>query len=136
MKQSHRHYEFGTFEERLEHFCMLFKCNKPEILYEDGEPQLTDSLMDWIKENEANMDWLFAGNPSAMLSQWSKEQKRERRIVDLNKKLEPEKQAGFLALLTAVVEHNLPIEEPLQIFDKVVKEWRASKQNTDGFAVI
>lgn len=127
MKKSHRHYEFGTFNERLEHFCVLFEIDPPEITYEDGEPTLTDALMDWIKETNANMDWLFAGSPCAMLREWVKARGQEREILEINRQLEPEVQAGILALLKAVVDHKLPIEEPFQIFDKVVKDWRAKK---------
>jgi len=127
MKESHRHYQFGTFNERLENLCMLFEIAPPEIVYEDGEPTLTDGLMDWIKTNEVNMDWLFVGSPCAMLRVWAKDRGRTRRILEINSQLEPEVQQGLLALLKAVVDHNLPIADSMAVFDGVVKEFRAAK---------
>tara|TARA_R110002051_G_C8765357_1_gene502445 strand:- start:2089 stop:2517 length:429 start_codon:yes stop_codon:yes gene_type:complete len=126
LKTSH-HYKFGTFNERLEHLCMLFEIAPPEIVFEDGEPTLTDPFMEWIKANEVNMDWLFAGSPCAMLREWNKARGQERRMLDINSQLEPEVQQALLALLKAVVDHNLPIEESLAVFDGVVKEFRAAK---------
>lgn len=128
MPKPHHHYEFGDFEERLAHFCVLFEIEPPQILYEDGEPTLTDSFMDWIKETNADMNWLFAGSPCSMLREWTNARKQERRLLELKRQLEPEVQAGMLALMTAVVEHGLPIEEPLEIFDKVVSDWRANSE--------
>ena len=127
MTKSHRHYEFGRFQERLEHFCVLFEIDPPGILYEDGEPTLTDLLMEWIKETNANMDWLFAGSPCAMLRAWAKDRASEREMLEINRQLEPEVQAGLLTLLESVVTHKLPMEESLAVFDKVVKDWRAKK---------
>ncbi len=72
--------------------------------------------MEWIEENEADMDWLFTGSPSGMLRECWKRRINERDMIDTTSKLEPEIQAGFLALLTAVVVHKLPLEEPEQLF--------------------
>ncbi|WP_428927865.1 hypothetical protein [Marinibacterium sp. SX1] len=126
LPQSHRDYEFGSFSERLNHFCALFEIEPPEIIYVNGEPTLTDPLVDWIKETNANMDWLFAGIPDAMLREWCKRRDEDRSMIEINQQLEPEVQKGLLALLKAVVVHNLPMEEPLQTFDKVVRDWRAA----------
>lgn len=125
MKESHRHYEFGSLDERLEHICMLFEIDPPEIVYDKGEPTLTEPLLEWIKANEVNMDWLFAGSPCAMLREWSKARKQEKAIVEANHKLEPEVQAGMLAFLRAVVVHGVPMEEAEPLFSQVVKEFRS-----------
>lgn len=124
--KTHRDYEFGTFDGRLAHLCDLFEIDPPEIVYEDGQPTVTDGLMDWLKANNINLDWLFVGSPCSMLREWAKARGQEREIVEINEKLEPEVQAGMLALLKAVVTHKLPIEESLAIFDEVVREFRAA----------
>ncbi|MEM9966486.1 MAG: hypothetical protein AAF755_00150 [Pseudomonadota bacterium] len=125
--QASRHYTFGTFDERLAHICAALEIDPPKIAYGDGEVLLTDALMGWIETHEVNMDWLFSGNPCAMVRTWSKSRGGGRRLLEIEKQLEPEVQAGMRALLRAVVENKLPIEEPLQIFDKVVKDWRAAQ---------
>ncbi|WP_300071133.1 hypothetical protein [uncultured Ruegeria sp.] len=130
MKQSHRHYEFGTFSERLEHICLLLEVDPPEIVYEDGHPTLAEPVMDWIKANEVDMDWLFAGSPSGILQNSVNSRRRSTQFAEINQQMEPQVQAGFLALLTAVVKYDLPLEEPLQIFGKVVKDWRELEGST------
>ncbi|MEM9899913.1 MAG: hypothetical protein AAF865_01100 [Pseudomonadota bacterium] len=124
-------YRFGTFNERLDHLCALFEAEPPEIAYEDGRPLLTDPLADWMKENHANWDWLFMGSPSGLLRAWVQARGEERQFIDLTQKLEPELRNGLLALMRAVVEHDLPIEEPLRIFDQVMKDWRAKRGEGD-----
>ncbi|MEM9394408.1 MAG: hypothetical protein AAGA38_11150 [Pseudomonadota bacterium] len=74
-------YEFGAFDECLEHFCAPFEIDPPESVYEDGEPTLTDPLMDWITQNNANMNWLFAGSSSAILREWMDTGAKERKFV-------------------------------------------------------
>ncbi len=74
------------------------------------------------------MDWLFAGCPIGILRSWTERERSNRSVAEnICSKLEPELQKGMLALLTAVVNHNLPMEETLQIFDQVMKDWRATK---------
>lgn len=124
MKDSHRHYRFGTFEERLAHFCDLQEINPPEIVYEDGEPTLTEDLANWLYEQNAEMNWLLLGNPSIALSDWSKRHGEEKTIVEYMKPMEPEVRAGFLAMLKAVTQQRLPMDEALAAFDEVVKEHR------------
>ncbi|MEM9763890.1 MAG: hypothetical protein AAF968_15515 [Pseudomonadota bacterium] len=132
MTKSHRSYEFGTFDERLAHLCALFEVEPPEIEYEDGQPLLTYPLADWMKENHANWDWIFAGSPSGLLRAWVEARGEERQFIDLTQKLEPEVRNGLLALVKAVVEHDLDIKEPLAIFDQVVKDWRARQREQDA----
>lgn len=126
MIKPNREYEFGTFRERLDHFCALFDVAPPEIVYERGEPIFTDPLAKWVHETNANMDWLFCGSPCAMLREWANSRSRKRNMAEINQQLEPEVRAGLFALLIAVVENKLPIEEPLQVFGKVVEDWRAA----------
>lgn len=73
--ETHMNYEFGTFAERLAHICMLHEIASPKIVYEDSEPILTGPLSEWIKAHKINMDWLFVGNPSAVLKAWSNGQR-------------------------------------------------------------
>lgn len=120
-------YEFGTFAERLDHFCRLLDVEPPAIEYEDGKPLLTEPLWEWVKQTKANENWLFTGCTGELLREWVKMRSREREITEVIEKLEPELQNGMLALMKAVIKHNLPLEEPLQIFDQVVADWRASK---------
>jgi hypothetical protein len=127
LPESHRHYEFGTFNKRLEHLCMLFEITPPEMVYEDGEPTLTEPLIDWIKANDVNMGWLFVGSPCEMLCEWAKRRGQEREALEIKVLLEPEVQQGLLALFQAVVDNNLPIAESMAVFDGVVKELRAAK---------
>jgi hypothetical protein len=94
------------------------------MAYEDGEPLLTDTLAAWIKEHEVNMDWLFVGSPCAMLRQWAKARSQERQIIEINRQLEPEIQAGMLAYLRAVVIHGIPVEEAEPLMAQVVQEYR------------
>ena len=87
--ETHRHYEFGTFDQRLAHFCALFEIDPPEIVYEDGEPTLTAPIMSWIKTHRVNMDWLFTGSPCAMLREWSKSQSLEEEALNAFRQLDP-----------------------------------------------
>ncbi|MEM9496566.1 MAG: hypothetical protein AAGA28_01500 [Pseudomonadota bacterium] len=66
---SHRDYRFGTFQERLEHFCLLSDINVPEFDIEaNGEPQDLDAVLNWALEVEgSSLDWLLAGSPSSLL---------------------------------------------------------------------
>lgn len=127
MTKTHRQYEFGTFSERLEHLSTLFEVDLPEIVYTDGGPELTDSLMDWIKANEVNMDWLFAGSPSAMLRAWAKQEKTAREFSGALQELEPEVQNGVVALMRATIIHKIDMEAALRDFRIVVQEYRAGK---------
>lgn len=129
MSKTHFHYEFGTFEERLNHICALFEVDAPEVVYEDGKPTLTDGFIGWIEEHSVNMDWLFGGSPCVMLKKWSEDQKKERKFLEINRQLEPEIQVGLLALLKAVVHHKLPMSESLAVFDQVVKEVRSNQKD-------
>jgi hypothetical protein len=56
---------------------------------------------------------------------WAKDRAQERQMLEINSQLEPEVQQGLLALLKAVVDHNLPVAESMAVFDGVVKEFRA-----------
>jgi len=128
MKKSPNDYQFGTFDERLEHFCALFEIEPPEIVFEDGEPTATQPLMDWVAETHVCMDWLFMGRPDDMLKEWSKTSKDKREIVDVVTSLDPEVKRGLVAMAVAIVEHGLPMEESMQVFHEVVQEWRAKKE--------
>jgi hypothetical protein len=127
LPESHLHYEFGTFNERLEHLCMLFEITPPEMVYEDDEPTLTEPLIDWIKASEVNMDWLFVGNPCEMLCEWAKRRGQERETLEIKVLLEPEVQAGMLAFLRSVVIHGVSMKEAEPVFAEVVREFRAQK---------
>ena len=127
MTKSHRHYEFGDFQERLAHMCALFEIDPPEITYEDGEPTMTDGFMGWIESHNVNMDWLFAGSPCAVLREWTKARGQEREILEINVQLEPEVQAGMLAFLRAVVIHGVAMKEAEPLFAQVLQEFRASQ---------
>lgn len=127
MSKSHRHYEFGTFAERMEHACALFETDPPEIIYEDGEPTMTDPFMQWIKEHGVNMDWLFAGSPCSMLRQFAKQRAFDAKVLGINRQLDPEVQAGLLAFLRAVVIHGVPMEDAEPLFSEVMKEFQASQ---------
>jgi hypothetical protein len=68
-KLTSRDYTFGTFQDRLDHICLLFDTNALEIKFEDGasQPLLSDELMEWIEKHNLSMDWLFVGNPDGLL---------------------------------------------------------------------
>lgn len=70
---SSRHYKFGTFEDRLEHICLLFDTEGPNIEYEENTDValLSDNLIAWIEQYEICMDWLFLGNPDGLLKHWA-----------------------------------------------------------------
>ena len=72
---SHRHYQFGTFEERLKHASMVFESEPPEVEYEDGHPGMSDAMLAWIKDHEISIDWLYAGTPSPMMIELSRARK-------------------------------------------------------------
>lgn len=131
MTMPHGQYNFGTFEERLQHLCALFEVDPPELVYEDGQPMLTDSLMEWIKEHTVNMDWLFAGSPCALLREWTKARKQTNELMEITKKFEPEVRNAFLALLRAVTVHDVPVEEAWPLFSQVVEEFRENAQKPD-----
>lgn len=121
--------KFGTFAQRLEHYCHAVGVAAPEIVYEDGEALLTDDLSHWLQENEPNCKWLICGDPTEMVRRWAEEQSQCREVLDTMSRLEPPVAEGLRAMLHAVVEHGLSIDEPLQIFDKVMKDWRASQSD-------
>ncbi|WP_050525519.1 hypothetical protein [Pseudorhodobacter aquimaris] len=97
--ETHRHYEFGTFKERLAHTCALFEIDPPKITYEDGEPTLTEPFMQWIGDHNVNMDWLFGGSPCAMLREWSKARSLEREELKAIRALDPSARAALLKKL-------------------------------------
>ena len=74
-KPSSRHYNFGTFEDRLEHICLLFGAKRPAIEYDrrvdSKHPLLADGLMGFIERYEVCMDWLFIGSPDGLLKHWA-----------------------------------------------------------------
>ncbi|MDU9005736.1 hypothetical protein [Sedimentitalea todarodis] len=125
--ESHRHYEFGTFAERLEHFCMLFEVDPPEIVYEDGEPTLTKALIEWSSIHSANMNWLIGGSPCTMLKDYAKNVESKIKLVGDFQKMVPEVQTGFLAYLRAVVIHGIPMKEAEPLLTQVLEEFRASE---------
>lgn len=127
MKQSTRDFEFGTFDERMDHFCALFETDPPEIVYEDGEVMYTQPLADWLAKHGADSDWLFLGQPSDLLVDQARSQANARKFAETRGRLEPEVQKGLVAVLRAVVEHGLPLEPSFEVFVKVVEDWRAAK---------
>ncbi len=130
MKESHRHYEFGTFDERLEHLCLLLEVDPPEMVYEDGEPILTEPLLKWVTANAIDSNWLFGGSPCVMLREWTKSRQQTREVMKITKQFEPEVQTGMLALLRAVVVHDVPLEEAWPLFCQVMEEFRQDPVET------
>ncbi len=127
MKSSHRHYEFGTFAERLEHACMLFEIAPPALEYEGDSPEITTPLMTWLKTHAIDMDWLFAGSPSGILKRETERRKSEGKFVEHCEKMEPEVRDGFLVLMQAVIWHDLPMKEAHAVFAQVAAEFRANR---------
>ena len=68
-----RDYTFGTFEDRLDHVCLVFNAEPPKLDYGESSeyPFLDDELMAWLIEHDICMDWLFAGSPDGLLRHWS-----------------------------------------------------------------
>ena len=131
MTMPHGQYNFGTFEERLQHLCALLEVDRPELAYEDGQPMMTDALMNWMQYHNVNMDWLFAGSPCALLREWMRAQKQSLELLDVTRKFEPEVRNGFLALLRAVTVHDVPVEEAWPLFSQVVEEFRENAHKPD-----
>lgn len=127
MTKAPSNFEFGTFDERVEHFCAVLEIDPPEMVYEDGEPMLTQPLADWLAEHGADAGWVFLGEPSKLLVDQARSQVNARKFAETSGILEPEVQNGLLAVLRAVVDHGLPLEPSFEIFVKVVEDWRAAK---------
>lgn len=123
--------KFGTLEERLAHYCAVFEIERPEIVYEDDSPVLTDHLYAWIIKYDVSFDWLFLGDPKSMICQSVIAQKQARRFQDAIDQLEPEAQKGMTALIKAVVENDLPMGNALELFADAVKDWRAPRVALD-----
>ena len=126
-----REYRFGTFEERLAHLSDFLEIDPPEIVYEDGQPTLTKELTDWCYFHNVELTWLFSGDPSIALSQWSKRHSEEKIVAEYIEPMEPEVRSGFLAMLKAVTQQRLPMDEALATLDEVVKELRNNKSTAD-----
>lgn len=122
--QSHRHFEFGTFGERIEHACALFESSPPELTHEAGEPILTDSLLAWAHEQGICMNWLLGGDPSEIIKRDAKVRKADREIFEGYQKFVPEVQRAFVAYLRAVVIHGIPMKEAEPLFAQVLEEFR------------
>ncbi|MEO3415725.1 hypothetical protein AAFO92_13800 [Roseovarius sp. CAU 1744] len=125
--RTHRHYEFGTFDERLEHFCAVMEVDVPEWPREDGEPTLNDDLVKWARDHGVDWDWLFAGSPSAMVCSSSRARKTELKITEYTEAMEPEIRKGLVAMLDALIKHGVPHELAFAEFTMIVKKNRAEK---------
>ncbi|MEP5732191.1 MAG: hypothetical protein ABJL67_22785 [Sulfitobacter sp.] len=100
-----------------------------------GYPLLTDELMEWIEQNDVNMDWLFGGNPSVIVKRAVEKSKEDRPFLDYAGSFESELKPTLVAMLRAVVFQNVPVEEAHNAFSVVVQEFRADpnivRENND-----
>ena len=128
MPKSHREYKFGTFDERLDHFCALFEIDRPEFNYdEDGEPLLTDSLMEWVKEHKVNMDWLFAGSPCSMIQDFAKKRAQEAELTKFITDYDETEQGLLRMAMQAHICDGMDFDGAMQAWKQAMKEYRAMK---------
>lgn len=125
MKKSHRHYEFGTFEERLAHVCALLEIEDPGLNFDkDSTVSINEDIIAWTHVNGINLEWLLIGNPSFIVMSDVEKRLQVFDIIEVTSKIEPELRVGLRAFLRAVVFHSVPIDEAYDVFSEVVKEFR------------
>ncbi|SLN23189.1 hypothetical protein ROJ8625_00924 [Roseivivax jejudonensis] len=59
-------YEMQAAETRMERFCEIVGAEPPATLL-DAEGAPTDELMDFVREQELSLDWLFLGDVTPLL---------------------------------------------------------------------
>lgn len=128
LPESHRHYQFGDFQERLAHVCDLLEIETPEFPVDDeGDVLMSEEVSSLLSEHQVCANWLFIGNPSSILEVAINNRKSAREFCKHLDQLEPEVAVGFEALLRSVVMHGIEIGSALEVFDGIVKEHRSTK---------
>ena len=123
--------DLTTMEGRVDFFCKYFDCDYPELERDPDEPQyflIEEKFIEWTHKEGVSLEWIISGYSAQALREYRKANKQLREFVDITRKLETQVQAGFRALLEAVVVHELPMTEALSTFDEVVKEFRSSRK--------
>ncbi len=121
--------DLTTSEGRIEWFCAHFEVEKPNLKYDEDEPDqilLTDDLMDWIRRVGASMDWLLCGAVGPVLAAYRKLNRQSRRdeFESIAGKMDEAEQKILLAGLSMAAESDLDFGQVIELTFQKIQEHR------------
>lgn len=90
----------------------------------NGGVLLTEELGNWVADNNASIDWVFCGDPAALVTSFKRDRNRGSEILEVFQGFEKEVQPAFVAALRVTVFDGILIDTATKSFQQVVEEFR------------